>query len=108
MMFGGKDISKHFKPNGQPKHIVCLFLQIPSTTEFGMARGLFWWNDPLYEIGQITEQERQIKIIAAKKSMSQLPAYNRTQFVLSGDFFCSYLFQLFRFFFFFLQIRPVS
>lgn len=73
LQYGGKDISSFFeKETGKPimrmtasGNMVPIFppvLEKPDS-DFFEHRHLYWWQDPMYVIGQITTQPRKIRII---------------------------------------------
>lgn len=71
LLYSGKDMSKFFVTIGDSKYKSGLDLSVfwaASTSEYGIANNLFWWNDPMYEIGRITSQEREVNVIDTHKS----------------------------------------
>lgn len=89
LLYSGKDMSKFFTSIGRSTYKSELDLSTfwaTSTSDFGIANKLFWWNDPLYEIGRITAQERQIVLIDTHKGNLRLVSALFLQFKI--PFFC--------------------
>lgn len=73
LQYGGKDLSHFFdKETGKPimrmtasGNMVPIFPPVleKSDSDYFGNRHLYWWNDPMYVIGQITSQPRKIRII---------------------------------------------
>lgn len=73
--YAGKNISTFFDSNGQPlKQIsysgrnqpllaATLVKSMTNQIDGSTAANTFWWNNPKYEIGFVTQQERIIRII---------------------------------------------
>lgn len=56
-MFGGTDVTALYQ-NRTKNHLEMFDLK--SQTDYGKINDLFWWNDPVYVAGGITDQERHI------------------------------------------------
>lgn len=74
LRYVGKNISDFFDENGQPlerisysgkKHPLLAATLVESTADQSIGSTLctFWWNNPRYEIGFVTRQERIIRIV---------------------------------------------
>lgn len=73
LAFGGKDLSCYFHENGCPKTrihprsslAVPIFPPIIEPAESSRLRSnkAYWSQEPLYHIGQVTRQERPLRII---------------------------------------------
>lgn len=64
--YGGRDITHFFNEDGNPVMSELLDLTAfyhRSKSSYGKANHLYWWNDPVYKIGEITECAREVLII---------------------------------------------
>jgi hypothetical protein len=65
--FAGKDISIYFDDNSCPLRSIDQygreFCVLPAAAEKTPMREMFWWQDPIFFIGKLTEQARNIRII---------------------------------------------
>lgn len=53
-----------------------------SKSEYGKTNRLFWWNDPTYIIGGVTERERHIWVV--NKSLGKF--HSQSEFNINLEF----------------------
>ncbi len=70
-LVAGLDLSDYFDGNGKPKmkedgsgEMVPIFPAVYEiASDENRVTGCYWWEDPLYMIGKVTSQEREIRIL---------------------------------------------
>lgn len=71
--FGGLDVNDLFED--RLKSQMEMF-DLKSKSAYGIANDLYWWNDPTYEIGQVTVQDRHVCIKSRTKGQQLKKFHN--------------------------------